>query len=141
VRFDFALLADYAQTIHGKLFVQGGGLTRVTVGGLPWLQSIAVCMRLEFDEDDDSGRPYHFQIQVVDPEGDAIFDHGAPIAWQAPPTEVLEGEDRGAFIAVTLNGVPFQRTGPHRVTLAVDGARAELSFAVAMADVVGEPLG
>ncbi len=130
MRFDFALLADYAQVVDAKLYVQGGGLTRLNVPSLPWMQPVAVCMRLEPDDDDDLGREWQFGIAVLGPGEVLIAQHETPLTLSRPETEITEGEERGVLVALTLSGLVVQAYGPHRVRLSLDGADTELTFAV-----------
>lgn len=130
MRFDFALLADYAQVVDGKLYVQGGGLTRFTAPSVPWMQPVAVCMRLEPAANDDLSREWQFGFAVLDPGDAVITEHQTPLTLHRPETEVAEGERRGVLVALTLSGLVIQRYGPHRVRLTIDGAKTELPFAV-----------
>lgn len=130
MRFDFALLADAAQVAEGKLYVQGGGLTRMTAPTVPWMQPLAICMRLEPDADDDLSREWPFEVVVVGPGDNTIFAHQTPIMLQRPGIEAAEGEEPGVLLALTIGTLTVQSYGPHRVTLTVGGAQTELRFAV-----------
>jgi len=130
MRFDFALLADAAQVVDGKLYVHGGGLTRMTATSVPWMQPVAICMRLEPDADEDLNREWQFRVVVLGPEDVPIFAHETPIRLQQPDVEVVEGEKPGVLLALTLGGLMVHDYGPHRVSLALDGAETELPFAV-----------
>jgi hypothetical protein len=137
VRFDFALLADAAQVVEAKLYVQGGGLTRLTATSVPWMQPLAVCMRLAPDPDDDLGREWQFEVAVLGPEENAIFAHRTPVTLRRPAIAVAEGEQPSVLLAVTLGALMFHGYGPHRVTLALDGAETELPFVVVPPEAPG----
>ena len=130
MRFDFALLADAAQVVDGKLYVQGGGLTRLTAASVPWMQPVAVCMRLSPDAEDDLSREWQFTVVVTGPEQDPIFSHNALLMLHRPPIEAAVGEEPGVLLALTISVLMVRSYGPHRLTLTVDGAQADLRFAV-----------
>lgn len=130
MRFDFALLADAAQVVDGKLYVHGGGLTRLNAASLPWVQPLSVCMRLGPDAHDDLSREWQFEVVVIGPEDNPIFAHRTPIRLQQPAIAIAEGEQPGVLLALTLGALVVHAYGPHRVTLALDGAETELPFAV-----------
>lgn len=130
MRFDFALLADAAQVVEGKLYIQGGGLTRMTATSVPWAQPLAICMRLEPDADDDLSREWEFSVAVLGPDDMPITEARVPVTLHRPELVVAEGERPGVLLALTISGLVVRSYGPHRVRLAVDGAEMELSFAV-----------
>lgn len=131
MRFDFAMLADAAQVVEGKLYIHGGALTRITAGALPWTQPIAMGMRLEPDADDDLSREFRFRLTVVGPDSDVLAEHETPLSLQRPQADPpAEGEPLGVVLGLTLNGLVFRSYGLHRITLGFDGAESELRFAV-----------
>jgi hypothetical protein len=130
VRFDFALLADYAQVVDGKLYVQGGGLTRLTAPSVPGMQPLAICMRLEPAPNDDLTRERQLGLTVLGPDDALITEHRTPLMLHRPDADVAEGEPLGVLVALMLSGLVVQAYGPHRVRLSVDEAEAELRFAV-----------
>jgi len=134
VRFDFALLADAAEVVGGKLYIHGGGLTRMTAASLPWTQSLSICMRLEPGAEDDVSRPWQFRVIVVGPDDHPIFEHQTPITLSKPDVDIAPGEAPGVLLALTLSSLVVHHHGPHRVRLAFDGAETELPFAVVAPD-------
>lgn len=134
MRFEFVLLADAAQVVDRKLYVHGGGLTRLTVPSLPWMQPLAICMRLEPDDYDDLSHEWQFQLAVVGPDENPIIEHRIPLALHRPNTEPAEGEHRGVLVALTISGLVVHAYGPHRVRLAIEGAVTEETFAVLAAE-------
>ena len=130
MRFDYALLADFAQVINAKLYVQGGGLTRITALTLPFGVPVAIAMRLEAEPDIDLSRESQFEVVVVGPDGETIFSHQTPVTLERPQAIVEEGERPGVFIALTLSALVMRSYGPHRIDLTFDDARTEMHFAV-----------
>jgi hypothetical protein len=130
MRFDFALLADFAQMIDGKLYVQGGGLTRVTAPTVPFAVPVAIAMRIEPEPDAQVAGVSELEVSVIGPDGDTIFAHGAPMKLDRPAVTAQEGEKAAIFVALTLSPLVLKGYGPHRVELRFDDARIELNFAV-----------
>ena len=131
MRFDFVLLADAAQVLEGKLYIQGGGLTRLTAPTVPWMQPLAICMRLESVDDDDLSRDWQFEVAVFGPDENVLAEHRTPIALHRPDMAIAEGEQAGVvLLALTLSGLVVHSYGPHKVRVAIDGAEEELRFAV-----------
>src|SRR5947209_6484755 len=70
VRFDFALLADFAQVAEGKLYIQGGAFTRVNATSLPWVFPLAIAIRLEPAPDDDLAQEWQLELAITGPDGE-----------------------------------------------------------------------
>ena len=131
MKFDFAMLADAAQVVEGKLYVQGGALTRIAAPSLPWLQPFGLCMRL-WPEGPDEGGPgdHQFSVEITDPNGNVTFAHELPIQLVRPNLPLAPGEDAAVIIAVTLAGLPVQSYGLHKIAIRLDDARTEVPVTV-----------
>lgn len=63
------LLADNAAAAGGKLYVHGGGITRITPPTLPWVQPLlTVVLRL-----------------LADDVADLMAEHSVAMRWWTPP--------------------------------------------------------
>jgi hypothetical protein len=132
VRLRYASLADAAVALEGKFYINGGDLTRVTPPVLPWVQSLALCLSFDPEDDLTEGTKHEIQVTLTDPEGNSRPDH-LPASFVIPkqPLGLLEGEPRFVLIAFTLTGLAFHSYGLHRFEVALDGAEhVELPLAV-----------
>jgi hypothetical protein len=132
VRLDFALLADAASTVEGKIYILGGGVSRVTAPTLPWAQSLAVCLRLIADPDDDLTVEREIEISIIDPSENTILGpvKAAMVGKPPPPADPSMDVELAMLLALTINGIALRSYGPHRIALSVDGAEATLPFVV-----------
>jgi len=102
------VLADYAQAAEGKLNIIGGGWN-ITTGGVP--SALAILLEVPWDR---TNERLHFQIELVDSDGNAVMGQGpageAPIVI-AGDLEVGRppGIKRGTPIAVPI----AINMGPH----------------------------
>lgn len=118
MELDTLLVADAAAaTPDGKLFIHGGGITRISAPMIPWTQpQLAVVARLRMNEED-WGRVHELQITVVDPNG-AFIMPPAPISVPAPPRPPApEGEEQYVQLALGLASPTFASEGIYRLEL------------------------
>jgi hypothetical protein len=102
---DFAILADAAQALAGKLFLLGGGWDTLRVGGFPARH-----------------RPMTLSIDLQDEDGGSLFSsgplrHGFEVG---RPTGAPEGSDIGLVRAFTFNHVPFPRAGGYAFSISLN---------------------
>ena len=72
------LLADWAQAINGKLYIQGAGWSRVTV---PPSGEIVFAIAAKLDVDwDETNQPHDVTVTLVDADGRPVLgDAGRPV--------------------------------------------------------------
>lgn len=117
---DFLIVADAAIAEHGKLYIHGGGVTRIMPPVMPWHQPLAFCARFIMEDGDDPMDERHFSLITQDPAGTATeVVRNAPLP-QLPASTWLEGEERGLAITVTTPSLVFRIGGTHRVELLLD---------------------
>src|ERR1700722_14277734 len=107
------LVADWAEAINGKLYIQGGGWTRVALppqGGLSC--SLAIRFLIGWDE---TNRKHDVVIRLVDEDRRTYQPTGGPpveVKSQIEvgrPAGILEGADLDGVLAVRLQGLPLEK--------------------------------
>jgi hypothetical protein len=139
MELDTFLLADAATvTPDGKMFVHGGGLTRIAVPALPWTQpQLALVMRFRMEESDWDAA-HQLQVSLAAPDGTAVIPPGSIEVPVGNQPETLENEESFLQIALSIASVPFLNQGIYTFRLALDGEpRGSLSLAVIGAEASG----
>ena len=125
MRLGMLMLADNAAAAEGKLYIHGGGISRITPPRLPWAHPMLTLMlRLDADDVDDLDAAHQIVVAIVDPDGAFIVGPGDLTVERPTPQLLLEGEPLVAYLAVTVAPVTFERAGLHEVQVDVDGASA-----------------
>lgn len=116
------ILADAATaTPDGKLFIHGGGITRITAATLPWVQPQIALVARFLMEDADFEQSHELQLSIADPSG-ALLVPPVPIEFPQPTVpDVQEGEERFMQIALGLASLTFTTEGLYEVELRMDG--------------------
>lgn len=120
MRLDVCLLAEAAAGYDGKLFVHGGGVTRIVAPIIPWTHpQLALVVRLEL-EDGDTQQEHELAVQIEDPSGDPIVPRAT---FPIQVGEFLGVEGEGAYVnfALTISPLTFGRAGLHRFLIEVNG--------------------
>lgn len=123
VGVDFAVLADAAHAMAGKLYVLGGGWDVLRVARFPAVHhTMAIGMRISVPWTE-TDREIEMAVMLVDEDGTELFERG-PVRHtfrvRRPPT-LPEGSAIGVVRALTLNMVRFPREGSYSFQLTVDG--------------------
>ncbi len=133
MRLKALLVADHASVdASGKIYVNGGGITRLTTplpGILPFLSLLALFVV----DEDDLHQEHSAQIRISGPDGSQLADlpeHKiGPLERKAEPYE-----DQYFTIVVTVGGLPLAKAGRYTFELRVDDKPAgEVSVAVIQA--------
>ena len=129
IRTEWIILADYAETVNGKLYLMGGGWDRLTVSsGFPATRQcgIAVSFRVPWSL---TNQTHRFEVEVVDDEGQSLsrteghFEVGSP-------TGVPSGEPQRFQFA--MNGpLTFEQSGQYAIVARAEDAEVgRIGFAV-----------
>lgn len=96
------LLADWAEAINGKLYIQGGGWSRTAVPqGMPFTFSVAVKLDVEWTE---ANERQHLRISLLTQDGEPYLPDGAhPVVLE---TDIEVGRPPGLAHGTPLD-VPF----------------------------------
>ena len=128
MRLNAFFLADAVSAPpDGKFYIHGGGLTRLTVPGTPFLiPQLGVFVRLETEESE-IGETHEFKFEFRDPDGEPVGPIQLPqFSAQLPPPpagapEPEDGEQRFVILAINIGGLSVGRRGLHTFGFLVDG--------------------
>lgn len=117
---ELLLPADYAEVVHGKLYLMGAGWGAFAPAAYPALlrMSVAVAVRIPYL---DAGRPHALALTLVDADGAELLRLDGTIETSRPP------DTRGDPVLVPLAfNVQVELTGPRALELnaRVDGGPA-----------------
>jgi hypothetical protein len=124
---DFAVLADAAQAIGGKLYLLGGGWDTLRVAGFPARHhTMAIGMRIRVPWTW-TGRRTSLSIDLQDEDGHSLFERGRLVHLfeVGRPQNVPEGSDIGLVRAFTFNNVPLPKPGGYAFAIAVNDVEVE----------------
>lgn len=143
MKLDFALLADAATGLpDGKLYVHGGGITRIAAPVVPWPQpSLALVLRF-MTGPEDWGQVTKLKFSLEDPDGASVLPPAEVSTEVATPVvEVEEGEDTAFQVVLNLGGgVLFPRLGLFTFRVSIDDKEVkELPLAVVAAPPPDSP--
>ena len=123
MRFDSLLLADAIDTSGGRLYIHGGGVTRIDAPILPWTHpQLAFLIRLLAQDTADLQAPHRLGIRVDGPDGEVVipetvFEAGLPADAPLP----VDGEEPYRNLTLTASPLTFPRPGVYTIHLALDG--------------------
>src|SRR4051794_152094 len=121
MRFESCMLAEAASGLEGKLYIHGGGGTRITPPSPPWVHpTLSLVVRLPL-EPADSAVDHEVTIALLDQTGEALF---GPASIPVPSLHAIapvEDEETYLQLAVTVAPIPFQRAGTYRFEVGLDG--------------------
>lgn len=123
MRLDAFLLADAVSTPpDGKVYIHGGGVSRVNVSVVPFvLPNLALAASFLIEEEE-LRHEHEFAVAFFDPQGERLAISAT--AQTGLPNEIVplaEGESRYLHLALNFPAVPFNKAGAHRVELSADG--------------------
>lgn len=126
MRLGMLMLADNAAGADGKLYIHGGGISRITPPTIPWTHPmLTLVLRLDFDSIDDILARHELVFAILDPEGTTIAGPGdLTLDRDEPPPGILKGEPLYTHVALTIAPITFEREGLHEVHIDLDGAPA-----------------
>ncbi|HEY7847359.1 MAG TPA: hypothetical protein VIC83_04095 [Candidatus Limnocylindria bacterium] len=122
---DFLILADFAQAIGGKLYLQGGGWSRFNPPAYPAPVQFGVGLgvRVPYEETEDK---HHVELKMQTADGTDLWRIDADIETGRPPGS--RGEPQLAILAVS-GGAQLQEPGEFVLRATVDGKeRKRVSF-------------
>jgi len=129
------MLCDHAQVADGKLFINGGGISRFFGPGLPPGTSIALLLLVPWEQ---TNAPIHLELELLTQDGHAVRDsEGGDVRAQARtevgrPAGIEPGVPIDLPIAFNVGGLGLP-AGRYTWRLSVNGATHEawqLSFSV-----------
>src|SRR5215218_3754481 len=116
MRFETLLLADNAAAIEGKLYIHGGGITRLTPPQLPWPHPLLTFLvRLRADGAADLTAEHQLRLGMVDPDGEFVVPASELLLRHDEQLSVIDGELLYANVAITVAPLLLMREGVHTV--------------------------
>jgi hypothetical protein len=122
---DFLILADFAQAVGGKLYLQGGGWSRFNPASYPAAVQFGVGLgvRVPYEETEDK---HHVELKMQTADGAELWKIDADLETGRPPGS--RGEAQLAILAVS-GGAQLQGPGEFVLRASVDGKeRKRVSF-------------
>lgn len=122
------LLADWAEAINGKLYIQGAGWSRISPSRLPGATMAVVncALAIKFDVGwEETNQKHEVTVRLVDDDGNAVVaTPGNPVRVKAQlevgrPPGVTPGAALDAALALQFRGIPLA-PGRYRFCLDVD---------------------
>lgn len=118
-KIDFLMLADWAETINGKLYIQGGGWDRrVVVPGKPMEFAIVASIVIPWNA---TNRPHEFSIAIESEDGTAAAPPLSGSATVGRPPHAQPGQDFRTQVAVKVGGVKLPALGTYRIVMTLNG--------------------
>ncbi len=110
---DIFLLADHAQISEGKLYLSGGGWTRLTVARVPIRQRIGLAVGLRL-EPQDADRHHSFRIDMQTP-GDVV-----QLGRGGFQSEAFQESSQMFLLAISAE-LNIEAAGSYKIILNADG--------------------
>ena len=128
---DFLMLADWAETINGKLYIQGGGWDRkVVVPGQPMEFAIVASIVIPWNA---TNRPHGFSIAIESEDGTPVAPPLSGSTTVGRPPNARPGQAFRTQVAVKVGGVKLPALGTYRIVMTLNGdiTRSAAFYAVA----------
>lgn len=122
MRLDTVMIADHAVAAEGKLYISGGGITRINVPFVPFaVPVLSIILRYKIETPGDRGR-HELEMQLETPSGARLLPEGPMGIDPIPkPPNLAPGEEQYVQAVFSLGGVPIIEVGLHTLTVAWDG--------------------
>jgi hypothetical protein len=129
MRLDTFLLADAVSAPpDGKIYVQGGGISGITLSSTPaQIERLMLLARWEITEESDFLENHFLEVALIDPDGGYAlppqsFQTAGAIPDDEGPPDVSESKEEEKYfvLVLSLGGTTLTRGGPHRLRLKVD---------------------
>jgi hypothetical protein len=127
MKIDYALLADAAQAVGGKIFVLGGGWNVFRSANYPAPVQLAIAAGIGFGGDE-VGLRHPLKIAIADETGVAVIPAlNGQIETGQPAADFPAGLPIKVPVAWNV-GFQVPRPGRYRIVISVGSSQAELSF-------------
>jgi hypothetical protein len=121
MKLETMMLADAATAFEGKLFVQGGGLTRITAPELPWTQpQVVLVLRFQMAKKD-WDVDHEFELAIDGPDGEMVPRTRIAIPRPRRPNKLIPGEHHYLHSTITIASLRFTSPGIYNFRLWLGG--------------------
>lgn len=121
MRLDAFLLSDHAAVAEGKLYVNGGGITRLNVPVIPFVMpTLSVLVRYLVEGPEDFGE-HSMALRLETPSGVNLLPEepvGSMIVARAPAA--VDDEEHFLQMSLNFSGVPIIEKGVHLLSAFLD---------------------
>lgn len=135
---EWLMVADFAQVVTDKLFLNGGGWDHLIVPSLPldYRFSMVAAFRIPWN---DTNIKHPIRIRVDHEDGSNLVEIGAELEIGRPPG-IPAGSTQRAQTALDVSTV-LQQSGAYRVTASIQDRSRSTSFLVVQAPMLtsGQP--
>jgi hypothetical protein len=121
VRLEAFMLADAADSYEGKLYIHGGGITRIQAPALPWLQPQLALVARFHTEPGEVPEGHTLEIRIIDPNGAVAAATGVLKMPAKSIEKISEDEETYVQVILTMGPLPFAREGTHYIEMLLDG--------------------
>lgn len=139
---DCFLLADAAQVANGKLFVLGGGWSRLTVPAVPHTRSFEMAVRVVIPWTE-TNQKHSFEVVLRNEDGWSLFEK--PVKADVSvgrPVSLKEGSDQSVPFVIRLPSVTLEQFGRYVFEIQHKGeALARTSFELSPRSGSSQPVG
>jgi hypothetical protein len=111
MRIAFLLLADYGESVNGKLYTLGAGWNVLGFPELPqeWRFSVGLGIDVAWDE---TNRRQSLELLIQDPDGNQLGDEFEMEVEAGRPPGLPPGQDQRLVLGINV-GATFETAGPH----------------------------
>jgi hypothetical protein len=135
MRLSTFLVADHAEAVGGKLYVTGGCWNTLTVPGLPAQHphlTVAAALHIPWKA---TNQPHSLHLDLVHEDGESRLSEPLEAKLEAGrPPGMRSGDETIIVLALSFDGLTFERAGVHSFVLTVDGTElGRIGFKVLVA--------
>ncbi len=121
MELDFAFLADAAEAVNKKVYVQGGAFDTIWAPAAPAVcPRLSLVMRLLFTPAE-VGRKHRFEISIMDADGRRIAAVGGDLQPGATH-EVTPGRKCGFLSVLNFANLKFERFGDYGIEIVANNS-------------------
>ncbi len=140
MQVDSAILADFVQENHGKLYITGGGIDTLFANAVPVRHpSLGIAFRLTLSPAE-LGRSHQLEILLVNADGGRLATVTAKIQADRPP-QGTTGWPVSVPLAINFANIEFPAFGDYQFDLMVNNSSIkDIRFRVVPAPSVQKPV-
>jgi len=119
MQVDFVILADAAHVAEGKLYLMGGGWTRLFARQVPFVHALAIAVGFLVPWDE-TNEPHDFELKIVSEDGQSVIPPMQGQMEVGRPPGIKKGTEQRGMITVATT-VEFPHLGRYEIRLSADG--------------------